>query len=145
MNYRRATEADCPLLAELNHQLIRDEGHRNRMTVAELERRMRGWIAGEYTAILFEENGAVAAYALYAERADEVCCRQFCVARDRRRQGVGRRAFQILRSKFWPRDKRLTIEVLIQNAAALAFWRSVGFADYCLTLEIPPDPVSRDK
>jgi hypothetical protein len=32
----------CALLAELNHQLIRDEGHRNRMTVPELKRRMRG-------------------------------------------------------------------------------------------------------
>jgi hypothetical protein len=33
MTYRRATTNDCPRLAELNHQLIRDEGHRNRMTV----------------------------------------------------------------------------------------------------------------
>lgn len=35
-------------------QLIQDEGHRNRMTVAELEQRMRGWIAGEYRAVIFE-------------------------------------------------------------------------------------------
>ncbi len=48
MTFRPATNDDCPLLAELNHQLIRDEGHRNRMTVAELEQRMRGWLAGEY-------------------------------------------------------------------------------------------------
>ena len=30
LTLRRATDADAPLLAELNHQLIRDEGHRNR-------------------------------------------------------------------------------------------------------------------
>lgn len=41
MNSRRATLADCALLAELNHQLIRDERHRNKMTVPELELRMR--------------------------------------------------------------------------------------------------------
>jgi len=29
MTFRAATVDDCPLLAELNHQLIRDEGHRN--------------------------------------------------------------------------------------------------------------------
>ncbi len=29
MRYREATLDDAPLLAELNHQLIRDEGHRN--------------------------------------------------------------------------------------------------------------------
>jgi hypothetical protein len=46
LNYRRATLNDCSLLAELNHQLIRDEGHRNKMTVPELEQRMRGWLTG---------------------------------------------------------------------------------------------------
>src|SRR5437870_9469274 len=46
MTYRHATLDDCPLLAELNCQLIRDEGHRNRMTLPELEQRMRGWLAG---------------------------------------------------------------------------------------------------
>jgi hypothetical protein len=54
MNFRRATLDDWKLLAELNHQLIRDEGHRS------------------------------------------------------------------------------------HNTTAIAFWRSVGFRDYCLTLEILP-------
>ena len=50
------------LLAALNHQLIRDEGHRNPMTEAQLARRMRGWLArGEYRAELFEEHGEVVA------------------------------------------------------------------------------------
>lgn len=37
MTFRLATLDDCRLLAELNHQLIQDEGHRNRMTVPALE------------------------------------------------------------------------------------------------------------
>jgi len=85
MTYRRATTDDCPLLAELNHQLIHDEGHRNRMTVPELEQRMRGWLAGEYVAILFEEGGEVIAYALYREQAEEIYLRQLFVVRQRRR------------------------------------------------------------
>ena len=40
MHLRRATLADAALLAELNRQLIRDEGHRNSMSLAELETRM---------------------------------------------------------------------------------------------------------
>ena len=36
VEFRIATDEDCRLLAELNHQLIRDEGHRNRMTVPKL-------------------------------------------------------------------------------------------------------------
>jgi len=40
MTFRGAALGDCPLIAELNHRLIRDEGHRNLMTVPELEQRM---------------------------------------------------------------------------------------------------------
>jgi GNAT superfamily N-acetyltransferase len=136
MIHRRAKAQDCPLLAELNHQLIRDEGHRNPMTVAELERRMRGWLAGEYTAILFEESGAVAAYALYREPPGEIYLRQLFVVRSRRRQGVGRRAVQALFAEIWPKTRRLRVDVLVANAGAIAFWRAMGFQDYALTLEI---------
>ena len=58
MTYRKATSADYALLGALNHQLIRDEGHRNPMNVAELTERMRRWLGtGEYTARMFEEDG----------------------------------------------------------------------------------------
>jgi GNAT superfamily N-acetyltransferase len=138
MNFRSATSDDCPLLAELNHQLIRDEGHRNKMTVPELEQRMRGWIASEYTAIIFENNGQVVAYALYREELDELYLRQLFVTRGRRHQGIGRAAMEILRTQIWPKNKRLTVEVLAKNTAAIAFWRAIGYQDYCLTLEILP-------
>lgn len=138
MNFRRATSDDCPRLAELNHQLIRDEGHRNKMTVPELEQRMRGWLQSEYDAIIFEEGGQLVAYALYREEPEEIYLRQLFVARNRRRQGIGRAAVEILRSQIWPKNKRLTVEVLVRNAAAVAFWRAVGYQDYSLTLEILP-------
>jgi predicted acetyltransferase len=139
MTFRRATLDDCAQLAELNHQLIRDEGHRNRMTVTELEHRMRGWLASEYTAVLFEDGKEVVAYALYREQPEEIYLRQLFVVRNRRRQGIGRRAFELLRSKVWPANKRLTVDVLVHNAAAVSFWRAVGYRDYSLTLEIPPE------
>ena len=135
MTFRIASQGDCARLAELNHQLIRDEGHRNPMTVLELEERMKGWLAGEYRAVIFEEHNEVVAYALFREEAKEIYLRQFFVVRARRRQGMGRRAVELLRSKVWPKDKRLTVEVLAGNEAGTAFWRSVGFKDYALTLE----------
>ena len=64
--------------------------------------------------------------------------RQLFVVRNWRRKGVGWEAVEILRTKIWPMDKRLTVEVLVQNVAAVAFWRAVGYKDYCLTLEILP-------
>ena len=138
MNFRRATLNDCARLAELNHQLIRDEGHRNPMTVPELDLRMKSWLASEYTAVIFEDDGAVVAYALYCEQPEEIYLRQLFVVHNQRRQGIGRRAVEILRSQIWPKDKRLTVGVLVQNTAAVAFWRSVGYQDYSLTLEIMP-------
>lgn len=138
MTFRTATLADCSLLARLNHQLIRDEGHRNRMTVSELEQRMRDWLAGEYQAVIYEEGGEVVAYALFREQAEEIYLRQLFVVRHRRRQGLGRQAMEILRFQVWPRTKRLTVDVLVTNTSALAFWRAMGYADYCLSLEILP-------
>ncbi len=139
MTYREANAADCPLLAEMNHQLIRDEGHRNPMNPAQLEARMRGWLtSGEYRAIFFEESGEVVAYALFRETEAEVYLRQFFVVRHRRRMGIGRRAMALLMSQIWPQHKRLTVSVLVKNTAGLAFWRAMGYADYDLTLEIVP-------
>src|SRR5712691_3812954 len=134
MKFRLATLDDCGLLADLNHQLIRDEGHRNPMTVAQLEQRMRGWLAEEYRAVIYEDEDEVVAYALFREQPDEIYLRQLFVVRDRRRYGIGRRAVEILRSSVWPRHKRLTVEVLVSNKNAVAFWRAMGYADYSLTL-----------
>lgn len=139
MNFRRANANDCALLAELNHQLIHDEGHRNPMTVPELEQRMKEWIVSEYIATLFENGGEVVAYALYREEPAEIYLRQLFVVRQHRRQGFGRMALEILRSKIWPKNKRLTVEVLVHNQAAIAFWRAMGYQNYSLKLEIMPD------
>ena len=142
MNFKRATLNDCALLSELNHQLIRDEGHRNKMTVLELEQRMKGWLASEYVALFFEKDGEIVAYALYREQPEEIYLRQLFVLRNRRRHGIGREAIELLRTKVWSKNKRLTIEVLAENKAAVAFWRAVGYKDYCLAMEILPEKSS---
>ena len=67
--FRPATLADAAVLAEMNHRLIRDEGHRNRMTVPELRERMEGWLRGEYRAVAFELEGAPVGYALSIDSA----------------------------------------------------------------------------
>jgi GNAT superfamily N-acetyltransferase len=136
MTWRVAQRRDCRLLAELNHQLIADERHRNSMTVQELEKRMRSWLEEGYEAVLFERDGEVAAYALYHAEPEEVHLRHFFVARHLRRQGIGREAFDLLRDRIWPRAQRLTVSVLVHNDAAVKFWRVMGYKDYCLAMEI---------
>jgi ribosomal protein S18 acetylase RimI-like enzyme len=141
MNHRFGTNGDLDLLAEWNHQLIQDEGHRNAMSVPQLRERMKGWLEAEYKAVIFDVGPAPVAYALCREDAEEIHLRQLFVKREDRRQGIGREAVEILQEQIWSPDKRLTVEVLTANAPAVAFWRSVGFRDYCLTLEIVPNRI----
>jgi ribosomal protein S18 acetylase RimI-like enzyme len=136
---RPATQADLSLLAEWNRQLIEDEQHRNRhLTLAQLEARMRGFLAGEYRAAVFELANQPVGYALFRPDGEGVYLRQLFIRRECRRQGIGRRAVALLREQVWPPDRRISVEVLRHNQASLSFWRAVGFADYSLTLELPP-------
>ncbi len=142
---RYAALDDVPVLAELNHQLIRDEGHRNPMTLPELNARMRSWlVSGEYRAALFEEGNEVVGYGLYRETEAEVHLRQFFVVRHRRRQGIGRRAMEHLVVTLWPAGKRLTVSVLAGNPVGISFWRAMGYKDYDLTLEMLPRTNGQD-
>jgi ribosomal protein S18 acetylase RimI-like enzyme len=140
MHYRFATVDDAPRLAPLNHALIRDEGHRNPMTVPELVERMAGWLAGAYQAVAFEDDGEIVGYALFRDEPEHVYLRQFYVSGECRRRGVGREAIAWLREHAWGLDRRVRLDVLVGNAAGLAFWRAVGFQEYCLTLELDSQP-----
>ena len=137
LSWRYASDSDLGTLAEWNHQLIRDEGHRNPMTVEQLAERMTTWLQGEYQAVVFSDVQPVG-YALFKKEGALIYLRQMFVRRDRRRSGIGRAAFEILQREIWPPDVRLTVDVLCRNVGGVAFWRSVGYKDYCLTLEILP-------
>ena len=139
MRYRLASKDDAALLAELNHQLIREEGHRNPMTVPQLEARMRRWLIIGYVAVIFEDDSDVVAYAVYLEDDRQVYLRHFFVVPHRRRAGEGREAIRHLREQLWSRDKRLVVEVLWHNERGVRFWKAMGFREYSLALEILPD------
>ena len=143
MTHREAALDDCGLLAEMNHQLIQDEGHRNPMSVAELAGRMRGWLAdGGYRGVLFERGQLPVGYALFRTESDaSVYLRQFFVARDYRRQGVGARMVDVLFQEVFPAGVRVTVDVLAHNDAGASFWAAAGFQRYSVCLERfnPPD------
>ena len=139
MTWREATSADCPLLGALNHQLIADENHCNTMGVPELSERMRGFLSGDYSAVLFEDDGEVVAYALYHPfEENDLYLRQFFVVRGKRRLGLGRQAVRILFEEIFPPEKRIVVTALSHNERALAFWAAVGFEEYCISFERLP-------
>jgi len=135
--FRVATAADAVQLASWNQQLIEDEGHDNTMSLEELVARMRTWLTSEYRAVVFEEPAAPTpvAYALFRNTPEWIHLRQFFVARDRRRRGIGARAVALLRAEVFPPDKSVIVEAMAWNHAALSFWRAVGFADRYVGLE----------
>src|SRR5262245_30049545 len=96
LTFRHAALEDAGLLAELNRQLIQDEGHRNRMTLPQLEERMKAWLRADYKGVLFQQDREIVAYALYRPESGTTYLRQFFVSRGRRRRGIGREAIRIL-------------------------------------------------
>lgn len=136
MRFRTASLADVPLLARMNRHLREDERSRYLLSPSDLEARMRRLLEKEgYTAILFEIEDEAVAYALYREVEGGIHLRQFFVSRDHRRRGIGREAMQLLFTRIWPPQSRITVDVLVHNQQGTAFWRALGFADYAVTLE----------
>ena len=137
LTFVRAQDNDVSCLGEMNSHLIRDEGHRNRMSVEQLQERMGRWLKDEYTAILFHLRGQPVGYAVYRRDPEYIYLRQFFVDAKHRRKGIGKIAMRWLRENLWT-GARVRVDVLINNESGIAFWRSVGFQDYCLTLESDP-------
>ena len=136
MRFRPATRSDHDVLARMNQQLIRDEGHRNKMTLPELVHRMQEWLENEYQAILFEQNDVAAGYALFRHEPDHVYLRQFYVDAAHRRKGIGRAALQWLSANPWKNVRRCRIDVLAGNRTGIDFWKATGFSEYCVTMEM---------
>jgi ribosomal protein S18 acetylase RimI-like enzyme len=126
----------------MNKQLTEDEQHRHRFKSEQwFTERMSQLLNGDYTAVLFEKE-IIVAYALYRnhpDHADTIYLRQLFVSRDYRRQGIGKEVINILINEIWPKEKRLTVEVLCHNEVARKFYQSVGYKEYCLELEMKPE------
>lgn len=135
VEFRHATVNDAAMLAPMNVLLIRDEGHRNAMTVAQLQERMANWLKSEYQAVVFEADAQPLGYALYRFEPEHVYLRQLFVLPEYRRRGIARTALEWLRRSAWSERPRVRIDVLVGNRSAIEFWRSVGFSEYCLTME----------
>lgn len=143
MDFRYAVESDAPMLAEINRQLIHDEWGAEGMSIERLESRMRRWlIEGDYTAVLFHEQGVTVAYSLLSLDEDSAFIRHFFVLHGHRTRGVGRKAIEILFRDIIPPTARATLDVLASNRAGRRFWHSVGFTDYAVRMERLPE-VSR--
>ncbi len=136
MELRKANiESDLEHLAEMNHSLIADEGHRNTMNLAQLRERMESWLKTEYKAEIITEENNVIGYCLWREFPEYTYIRQLFIKPNFRRKGFASNSIVRLRTNVWNRDLPLRMEVLVKNQTGIDFWKNVGFKDYCITME----------
>jgi len=137
-SFRLAEDRDIGVLTSMNRGLIRDSGHRNELTDAELLDRMGQFLRSEYTALIGEIDESPVCYALYKHDPEFLYIRQLYVTSNHRRSGIGTHMVNWI-AEHNRSAKRLRMDILVCNTNAIAFWRSVGFCDYCLTLERSTD------
>ncbi len=127
MIIKKCVEEDIRVLADMNKMLIEDEGSDNPMNISQLEERMKGFLEGEYDAYFFIEKDTIVGYALVRHTSDPFYLRQFFICRDQRMNHYGTRAFRLLMD--YLNIAIIDIDVLTDNNAGMAFWKSCGFEE----------------
>jgi GNAT superfamily N-acetyltransferase len=139
---RRATTNDLSLLAQMNKRLIEDEGGTNPMSLTQLESRLRLWLNADWRGELFLQGETVVGYAIYRlQRSDfdnreTVYIRHYFIEREYRRSGYGREALAQLKAERFPKNVTVYLEVLIHNSRGRAFWKSLDFEEYSVTMRL---------
>jgi len=136
LEFRFAAQKDVPWLARMNRKLIRDEGHRNKMSFSELEQRMSDFLSNEYDAVIVSSGRKDIGYVLYRKEPEWLYLRQIFVIDKMRRKGIGRRTIEWLKENPWKDYKRIRTDVLVNNTNGINFWKAVGFEEYCITMEM---------
>ena len=124
VSYRHAGAEDAEVLAPLNRALIEDEGAANPMDLPQLAARMRGWLEGAYSVVLFETDGQPVAYLLYRSDGDGTYIRQFYVDRAHRRRKLGSRCLDIFLQEICAPGVRVYLDVLLNNSTGRSFWEA---------------------
>jgi predicted acetyltransferase len=122
--------------------LIAEEGSRNPMTSEQLLSRMRAWWESGWDLWVILRNLQPVGYALGQLRPDEYqpsqqdfYLRQFYINENFRRQGLGKKAIELIVELYSDRTSTLVLEVLAANSPGRRFWEAVGFQAVSITMK----------
>jgi len=140
---REHRREDFGLLARMNRELADDEGHRNPMSVAQLEQRFERFVDQEgWSVDLFLLDEEIIGYAAHRREPDlaepsgeRIHLRQFYIVRHRRRGGAGHVAFEELVRARFDAGRRIYLEVIENNPGGKIFWLRTGFTPYSTIME----------
>jgi ribosomal protein S18 acetylase RimI-like enzyme len=131
---RPARSIDVPILASMNRELIAAEGGPSHLGLGQLTARMASFLERGYEAYLVISGEDQVGYVLFRRDVDHVFIRQFYVASERRRAGVGRCIFGLLSDDVFP-GERVVLQVRPGNERGLRFWEGLGFTQSGTALE----------
>jgi ribosomal protein S18 acetylase RimI-like enzyme len=138
---RPARTIDVPILASMNHDLILAEGGPSHLSRGQLTTRMASFLEHGHEAHLVVSGEDQIGYVLFRRDVDHVFIRQFYVASERRRAGIGRYVFRWLSDEVFP-GERVVLHVRPGNERGLRFWTGLGFATSGTALEWSRQPGS---
>ncbi len=141
LELRRAASSDIDILAEMNKQLIEDEGSKNPMNLGELKQRMYDWLETMYHADFLVVNQELAGYALYHFKStpydpskQHVHLRQYFIGSKFRKLGLGRSGLDLLKEHRFKDVETIEIDVLASNSIGKNFWERAGFEAYYINM-----------
>jgi GNAT superfamily N-acetyltransferase len=92
--------------------------------------------------VLFLTDSKTVGYTIYRlqrqefDNRDTVYIRHYFIERDYRRFGFGSEGLEKLRAEIFPKDVTIYLEVLTHNNRGRAFWQSLGFVEYSVTMRL---------
>ena len=121
MKHRMASLADCAHLGAMNHQLIRDEGHRNPITIPELEEQIAAGSRVDTARCSLRKQAKMSPTPCFTSNPTRCICGSFSSRGHRdKASDTGGRGFAFW---YWPKQKRLTVEVLVRDEGAVVLAR----------------------
>jgi len=134
MHFRTIELGDIIQIAVWNVELHEDEGSVP-MSVVQATERIKAWLAtGRFHGMVILLDKVEVGYLLYEEPAasadqrdsvESIYLRQFYIARESRRKGLGTEAFRFFLREIG--EKRVTLDVKATNPNGQRFWESLGF------------------
>lgn len=96
-----------------------------RLTEAEAYRRLATMQAGPWQIHELRIDGSAVGFVLWVDLVEYVFVRSFAIDPKRRRDGMGRAFFKLLREGTWPAGRQIRLEVA--KGGPWAFWEKLKF------------------
>ena len=96
-----------------------------RLTEAEALRRLEAMQDGPWQVHELRIDGAPVGFVLWVDLVEYIFVRSFAIDPKRRRGGMGRAFFELLRKELWPSGRQIRLEVA--KGGPWAFWEKLKF------------------